>query len=92
MPRHYALPAILDAVAAAPLRQTLLELQAHPLAIDASQVERLSTPSLQVLMAAAVSWKAAGQNFEITHESEVFTSVRDLLGLTPDLLPSGLRA
>jgi anti-anti-sigma regulatory factor len=70
------------------LRQTLLEFQASPLVLDASQVERLSTPSLQVLMAAAHSWKATGYDFGITRESAVFTAVRGLLGITPDLLPS----
>jgi anti-anti-sigma regulatory factor len=92
MSRSYTLPALLDAVAAAPLRQALLALQASPLTVDASQVERLSTPSLQVLMAAALSWKAAGHDFAVTGESETFASIRGLLGITPDLLPSGPRA
>jgi anti-anti-sigma regulatory factor len=83
------LPEALDAVAATALRQSLLERLSIPLIVDASQVQRLSTPALQVLMAAAKSWAAAGQGFAIIRESDAFRSARLLLGLTPDHLPVG---
>jgi anti-anti-sigma regulatory factor len=70
------LPQILDLIAAKPLRDSLLS---KPVVIlDASEVERMSTPCAQVLLAAG---QAAGASFRIINPSAAFRSAIADLGL-----------
>ena len=65
---------------AGPLRDTLLTLRGSPLAIDASDVERLSGPCFQVLASARLTWEADGQPFAFTNASPAFENGLALLG------------
>jgi len=85
----YALGAILDYRAAAPLRDAFLERRGAPLHVDASQVEQMSALCLQVLLAARLAWRRDGVPFECSPRSPAFeTSIaafdaKDALGASP---------
>ena len=70
------LPDILDANAAEPLAENLLQKRGKQLRMDASRVTRISIPCVQVMLSAARTWKADNQAFEIINASESFQ--RDL--------------
>lgn len=86
-PCHMQLPEILDAPAAAALRDGLLKLRGAPLTLDASGVQRISTPVVQVLMAAARSWARDGLAFQVGSASPAFSAARRVLGLSASQLP-----
>jgi chemotaxis protein CheX len=65
---------------AGPLRDTLLTLRGSPLAIDASDVERLSGSCFQVLASARLTWEADGQPFAFTNASPAFENGLALMG------------
>lgn len=65
---------------AGPLRDALLTRRGSPLAVDASDVERLSGPCFQVLASARLTWDADGQPFAITNASPAFENGLALLG------------
>ena len=65
---------------AAPLRDLLLTRRGSPLAIDASDVERLSGPCFQVLASARLTWDADGQPFAFTNASPAFENGLVLMG------------
>lgn len=76
------LPAILDLAAAEPLARALeAQLTSPALHIEASGVERVSTPCLQVLAAAAASAKRRGQAFLVRRPSDVLRAAIADLGL-----------
>lgn len=70
----------LDLSAAAPLRTELVSLQGARLEIDASDVERLGGVCLQVLLAAAASWRAANQDLRIVTPSPAFLDAVRVMG------------
>lgn len=75
------LAAVLDAAAAATLRASLLELRGHDLCLDAAAVERAGTLCLQVLLAAAASWKADGLVLWVASASRIFGEATGILGI-----------
>lgn len=77
-----SLPASLDFTQAQPLRDGLAALLARnpELTLDASAVERMSTPCAQLLLAAGRSISATG-NFRIVNASEHFRTALVDLGL-----------
>lgn len=77
------LPPILDMAVAGSLKVCLLEAVAlaKPLVIDAAQVERLSTPCIQVLVAAGTALQEAGIGFSLHRPSEAFADAFNDLGL-----------
>lgn len=78
----FGLPSMLDLTAASGLRAALGPLLKQRLIqIDASQVERMSTPCVQVLLSAAGSADAAKAQFRIVEASEAFRSAISELGL-----------
>jgi len=80
------LPAILDLKAAGPLKA---EIQSHAgvaLDLDTSKVERIGGLCLQILLAAAETWRAAGHSFRLINSGEVVRNDAHLLGAT-HLLP-----
>ncbi|MGY3454456.1 STAS domain-containing protein [Bradyrhizobium sp. USDA 4353] len=78
----YALPQMLDLTQAVPLRDEMVRLAAAgSIALDASGVERMSTPCVQILLAAARGAKAANKPFKITQASELFRTAVAELGL-----------
>ena len=76
---HFPLPAVLDFAAAEGFQAALIEkLQAgQPLRLDASAVETLTTPCIQLILAAAKSHQVA-----ISSPSAAFSSAFSDLGLT----------
>jgi anti-anti-sigma regulatory factor len=77
-----ALPQVLDIVQAQGLRDDLVRLLGQgALTLDAGAVDRMSTPSAQVLLAAGRAADAAGSGFQIINASEVFCTALADLGL-----------
>ena len=78
----YRLPSVLDLTGAQSLRDTLVALLGDgSLLLDASAVERMSTPCVQVLLAAARAADLAGSPFQVLDASEVFQAALADLGL-----------
>jgi anti-anti-sigma regulatory factor len=76
------LPQLLDIVQAQSLRDELVRLLGMgSLTLDASAVDRMSTPSAQVLLAAGRAAVAAGLGFQIIKASDVFRTALADLGL-----------
>ncbi len=82
-----ALPPILDLMAAEPLCRTLVRRShaADPVLLDGAAVERVSTASLQVLLAAAADARARGVAFGLHNPSGALTEALADLGLPADL-------
>jgi len=76
-----ALPAILDLRAATPLANALLASRGRELIIDAAQVQRLGGQCLQVLLSAALTWRADDIPLSISKPSPDFLEGLDLLGI-----------
>ena len=83
-PRAIAIPAILDAGAAAALLQTLNEAlgAAEGVSIQAGAVQRVTTPGLQVLAAAAKSFSEKGVAFAYADPAQPLTDAAETLGLS----------
>ncbi|MFY0632942.1 MAG: STAS domain-containing protein [Vannielia sp.] len=77
------LPERLDLPAAAPLREALLGHAGSPVMIDASNCESIGTPGLQVLLAAARSWREAGAELSVDSLSQECEAQLALFGLSP---------
>ncbi len=75
-----ALAPILDLKAASPLRGSLLERRGHHLELDAADVQRLGGLCLQVLLAAAATWRADGLTMRVGPRSEAFVEALRLFG------------
>jgi chemotaxis protein CheX len=71
---------VLDLSAAERLHAQLLARRGQPLAIDASQVERLGGLSLQVLLSARNTWAADGLSARIASPSAAFEDAWALFG------------
>ncbi len=82
------LPSKLDLPAAAPLRDELLGQEGKPLVIDASPCENIGTPGLQVLLAAAKTWREAGVSLSVEGISEECAAQLAVFGLSSDDLCS----
>jgi chemotaxis protein CheX len=76
------LPQVLDLTEAQNLRDTMTALLGDgALVLDASDVERMSTPCAQVLLAIGRAADLAGSPFQIINVSDVFQSALADLGL-----------
>jgi chemotaxis protein CheX len=82
----FELPPIMDIKAAGPLHAELLARRGKPLAMDASNVQRLGGQCLQVLMAAFAAWRADRKALTIASPSDAFRESLALLGFTVDSL------
>ncbi len=80
------LPAILDLKAAGPLTAELLARRGADLSVGAAEVQRLGGQCLQVLLAAAASWREDQLVLRFEAPSQEFLSALALFGVTPDLL------
>lgn len=84
MSEQVILPAVADLMQAGPLKEQLLQsLNAGTsVTIDASCVQRLSSPCLQVLVAGKQSFaKAGGASLVIANPSDAFRETVSVLGL-----------
>lgn len=83
------LPAVLDLPMAADLRDTLLDALSRDSAADvvlkAAQVERISTATVQVVLAAAAGFAMAARRLEVEAPSRAFVTAFAQLGLTAEL-------
>ncbi len=81
--REVKLPRELDLLAAESLKETLLaELdEGEGLLLDASDVERVSTPCIEVLVSAQKTCVATSQSFQISNSSQVLVDAFNALGL-----------
>jgi anti-anti-sigma regulatory factor len=76
------LPEVLDLTRAQNLRETMVALlNGGPIALDASAVERMSTPCAQVLLAAGRAADLGGSSLQIIDASDVFRTALADLGL-----------
>ncbi len=77
------LPSEMDLLSAEGLRDTLLNVlnEDKGLLIDASDVERVSTPCIEVLVAAQKSCAEAGYDFKISNSSQILVEAFSALGL-----------
>ncbi len=79
------LPQMLDITQARPLRDNLLALLGQQsITLDASSIDRMSTPCAQILLAAGRSAAGRGVPFRILNASAVFRSALTDLGLQPE--------
>lgn len=81
------LASVMDMRAAEPLKTTMLEALAaqRPLSIKADAVDRMSTPCIQVLIAAATAMQRTEMPFKLTGPSDAFIDAFNDLGLFPVL-------
>ena len=81
------LGSVLDIRAAEPLKEVLRKAisKGKPLTLDVGSVERMSTPCIQVLIAAATVMKEAGAVFTLAGPSDAFIESFNELGLFPVL-------
>lgn len=87
--RRIALPEVMDLAAAHILKEQFLEASEAPrLALAGAPVARVTTPALQVLIAAARTRRAAGRTLVLETPSDVLARAIAELGLDADL-PSG---
>ena len=77
------LPAQLDMAALPSLKEALeaAALSLNPLRIDGSGVERVGTPAIQLLLAAAKAFSSARRGFALEAPSQELSSALDDLGL-----------
>lgn len=87
-PQGLALGHRLDLSAATPLAAELQARHGQSLEIDASGVQHLGGLCLQVLLAAAASWRAAGQSLVIAPRSPAFDEALATFGLEAAALES----
>jgi anti-anti-sigma regulatory factor len=80
------LPAQLDMAALPGLKEELeaAALSANALRIDGSDVERVGTPAIQLLLAAAKAFSGEGRSFALEASSHELSSALDDLGLGLD--------
>jgi len=79
----FLLPPEMDLLAAEALRASLIELlnKSGDLSIDGGEVVRMSTPCVEVLLAAATAFSDSGRGFEVRQPSPSLCDAFDTLGL-----------
>jgi chemotaxis protein CheX len=75
------LPATLDLRAAGPLVANFNAARGNHVAIDASQVDKIGTQCVQVLMSAHVTWARDGIPLVMTNPSQALLDTLDVLGI-----------
>ena len=91
-PRAIELMENLDMPLAGPLAEAFGKLVGTPVDIDASRVNRLGASCLQVMLAAARTWKAQGDALTLKDPSPRFLEDLGLLGLEPGTFLNGVIA
>ena len=75
------LPSELDIKAATPLAAEFIAARGTDVALNASQVERVGAQCLQVLLSAAATWEADGQELVVHEPSPAFADAIRIAGL-----------
>ena len=91
-PKVIELPENLDMPVAAPLAEAFGKVLGGAVEIDASRVNRLGASCLQVMLAAARTWKAEGAPLTLKNPSARFLEDLGLLGLEPGTFLNGVIA
>lgn len=81
---NLVLPDSLDSSSAAAVKDLLVARRGAPLIVDAGQVHRVGVQALQVLLAAAHTWRADGQSYAVTNPSSALLETIALVGLSGD--------
>ncbi|MFC2953147.1 STAS domain-containing protein [Marinicaulis aureus] len=79
----------LDLTAASALCAALIEQRGKPLTIDAEKVEHLGSQCLQVLISAALTWRADNAELSYSGRSSAFTQSLENFGAPMDALVTG---
>ena len=85
----FVLPPVLDLVAVQGIVERLLSMRGRDLVLDASGVERIGTPGIQVLLSAAKTWTADGVKLSCINVSEMFSQNLATIGVPTDWLAAG---
>ncbi|MDF1608831.1 STAS domain-containing protein [Hoeflea sp. YIM 152468] len=85
-PKVLKLPEVLDLNAASRLHEQVLALKGEDIDIDASDVSRVGAQCMQVLLSAAMTWRAEDQNFKVEKASDAFVKTLNLLGISDEAL------
>ncbi len=80
---QYDLPRELDLLAAENLKEKLVDFlhQDGDLTLNATEVERISTPCIEVLFSAGRAFDEADRKFQILNPSQYFNDALTVLGL-----------
>jgi chemotaxis protein CheX len=83
----FLLPAMLDLTAAEPLHRALLDRAriGDPLVVNASEVARVSTAAVQVLLATAAEFRSRGNSFQLRDPSPLLMDALADLGVASHL-------
>ena len=81
-PKQMTLPDALGSAAARPLAEQLIALRGAPLTVCAGSVRKMGAQCVQVLLSAAVTWRADGFSLGIENPSPEFEEALRLLGLS----------
>jgi chemotaxis protein CheX len=81
---RFVLPDSCDSSSAAAIKELLVARRGAPLVVDAGQVSRVGVQTLQVLLAAAHTWRADGQSYAVTNPSSALLETIALVGLSGD--------
>lgn len=84
--RILKLPQVLDLNAAGRLHEEVLAHRGADIDIDASEVARVGAQCIQVLLSAAISWRAEDRCFKVGKASDAFTKTLELLGISDEAL------
>ena len=84
-----SLPESLPGETATHVADLFLSARSNPVAVDASAVERIDTPCIQVLLSAARLWREDGIALSLSGQSGVFEANLNTLGLTTAELEVG---
>lgn len=78
------LPESCDSSSAATIKDLLVTRRGGPLVVDAGHVSRVGVQTLQVLIAAARTWRADGQSYAVANPSSALLDTIALVGLSGD--------
>jgi len=80
------LPKVLDLNAAGRLHEQVLAHRGADIDIDASDVGRVGAQCIQVLLSAAISWRAENLCFRVGKASAAFVKTLEILGISDEAL------
>lgn len=88
-PSGYSLAEVLDTTAASSLLADLQKLRGNPIEIAGGAVSRISALCVQVLLSAAMTWKADGMSFSINLPSDALREAMRVLGVNVGQIETG---